>query len=177
MQGDLGLDNLGLSAGDRKIITEEANIIFHNGASVKFNERVHVTLNVNVFGTKRMLDLAQSCKNLQIFMYVSSAYSHCYKKQMFEEFYQVPLDLKILQDISEADKNSVSGLSEKAQEQFLDRWPNVYTFSKALSEELVRQRAGDFKIAFGVYRPSVGNMSLETRRKNFDKNCRRSFFF
>lgn len=157
LQGDLGSDNLGLSVEDRQKIVEEVNIIFHNGANVKFSERVHVTLNVNVFGTKRMLDLAQSCKNLQVFMYVSSAYSHCYKKQIFEEFYQAPMDLKTLQDVKDTDKNSDNGLSEEALEQILDKWPNVYIFSKAMGEELVRQRAGDFKIAFGVYRPSLGN--------------------
>ena len=107
-----------------------------------------------------MLDLAQICKNLQVFMYVSTAYSHCYEKEIYEEFYRAPADLKTVHDLMEADKRSPNGLSETLLKMNLEKWPNMYTFSKATAEDLIRQHAGNPKTVYGVFRPSIGSYKL-----------------
>nr|QGV11513.1 FAR12 [Tetrastichus brontispae] len=148
-------DRLGLSSEDRLTLIDEVDIIVHNGAVTKFDGKVSVTLRINVLGTKNMLDLAMECKHVDVFVYVSTAYSHCYRKNIEEKFYDSPGDLKIVNDMIASDEATENGLTEDALKMILGDIPNVYVFTKAISEELVREFGNKVNFAIGVYRPSV----------------------
>uniref|UniRef100_A0A8D8PN95 Fatty acyl-CoA reductase n=1 Tax=Cacopsylla melanoneura TaxID=428564 RepID=A0A8D8PN95_9HEMI len=77
VQGDLTLNQLGLSAEDRQAIVDNTQIILHVAATVKFDEHLADAYNINVKGTKTMIQLAELMKQLQSFVYVSTAYSNC----------------------------------------------------------------------------------------------------
>ncbi|XP_058802018.1 fatty acyl-CoA reductase 1-like isoform X2 [Phymastichus coffea] len=153
--GDLQADRLGLSDEDRRALVESVDIIVHNGATTKFDEKVSVSLKINVLGTKHMLDLATECKRIQVFLYVSTAYSHCYRKNIEEEFYDPPGDLKMIYDMIAADESAKHGLTEDVLKMLLGEYPNVYCFSKAIAEGLVKQHGDTAGFATGVYRPTV----------------------
>lgn len=82
---------------------------------------------------------------LKAFVYVSTAYSFCPRKHIDEVIYDVPVQAKefiALMDFLDEDITKL--LNEK--------WPNTYTFSKAIAEKLVGQY-NDLPIA--IVRPSI----------------------
>lgn len=135
--------------------------MIHNAANVKFDIKISLALQVNVLGTKFMLDLAQECKNLEVFMYVSTAYSHCYNRHIEEKFYPSPANLDVVYDIIKNDTATTDGLSEQEVEKIIGKFPNVYTYTKAIAEDLVKQYSmKNLNCSYGVYRPSVGKKLL-----------------
>nr|QGV11528.1 truncated FAR16 [Tetrastichus brontispae] len=160
LKGDLEQEDLGLSADDKNTIINEVNVIYHNAANVLFFEKVRVSLRVNILGTKRMLELAEECRQLDLFVYVSTAYSHCYQKNIEEKFYPFATDLNAIYEAIETDKKAENGLSEDDLKLLIGRHPNIYTYTKAFSEDMVRQCAQNANFALAVYRPSIGQLFL-----------------
>lgn len=83
--GDLIIDKLGLSDSDRAMITESCNIILNSAASVNFDDPLKEALNINYFGSLRMLELAKECKNIEVFTHISTAYVNCNRSGYIEE--------------------------------------------------------------------------------------------
>ncbi|XP_058797227.1 fatty acyl-CoA reductase 1-like isoform X2 [Phymastichus coffea] len=155
IKGDLINEDLGLSEKDKQRIINEVNIIYHNAANVQFLEKVRVSLKTNVLGTKRMLDLARECKHMEAFIYVSTAYSHLYTKNIEEKCYPFAADINVIYQAIEADEKSEDRLNEEALKLLIGRHPNIYTYTKAFSEELVRQYGQNADFAHIIYRPSI----------------------
>ena len=156
LEGDISLLKLGLSEKDRETLINEVDIMIHNAANVYFDIRVSDSLTINVLGTKEMLDLAAECKHMKAFVYVSTAYSHCYRKEIREECYDPPANMKMIKDIMEADRQRKDGLTQEALDMLLGEWPNIYCFSKSVAEDLVNQYAQKLKCACIIFRPSIG---------------------
>lgn len=55
----------------------------------------------NVNGTAEMLEIMKGAKFLQAFILVSTAYSNCLNSVIEEEFYEPPIDPKLLIRIAE----------------------------------------------------------------------------
>lgn len=84
--GDVGIPDLGLSSNDKKILTDNVNIIFHSAATLDFADTLKQTVDVNLLGTRRMIELAKQCKKLNVFVHVSSAYVNSYKLKANEVY-------------------------------------------------------------------------------------------
>ena len=82
MSGDITSDGLGLSPSDLQLLTDNVSIIFHSAATLKFNEELRKAVEINIKGTKRVLDMAHKCRNLDAFIYVSTAYANCDKAEV-----------------------------------------------------------------------------------------------
>nr|QGV11524.1 FAR13 [Tetrastichus brontispae] len=159
--GDLEQDRLGLSSDDRQTLIDNLDIMVHNGATVMFDTKISVSLKINALGTKRMLDLAMECKHIKVFVYVSTAYSHCYRKDIEEVFYDSPADLKKLYELIAGDEASEDGLTDDALKRILEKYPNGYCFSKAIAEGLVKEYGEKANFAVGVYRPTIVCAAVE----------------
>ena len=61
------------------------NIIINSAASVNFNDPLKIALQINYFGSQKVLDLAKECKNLDIYTQVSTAYVNCNRLGYIEE--------------------------------------------------------------------------------------------
>ena len=83
--GDLIIDKLGLSDSDRAMIVDSCNIILNSAASVNFDDPLKEALQINYFGSMRMLELAKECKNLEVFTHVSTCYVNCNRSGYVEE--------------------------------------------------------------------------------------------
>lgn len=83
-------------------------------------------------------------------MYVSTAYSNCNRKEIDEVFYEPPMTYEDVDRILQTNANT-SNLN------ILGEWPNTYTFTKAISEDLVRRKGG--QIPVGVFRPAIGKIT------------------
>jgi alcohol-forming fatty acyl-CoA reductase len=64
--GDVTSADLGLSASDRALITENVSIMYHCAATIRFDETLKTAVILNTRGTKAMLDLAKECKKLDV---------------------------------------------------------------------------------------------------------------
>ncbi|XP_044011553.1 fatty acyl-CoA reductase wat-like [Aphidius gifuensis] len=155
IEGNLESLNLGLSDDDKNIIINEASIFIHNASNVKFDLRISQSLNCNVIGTKNMLDLATQCKRLEVFVYVSTAYSHCYEKHIYEKCYPPPCNMNMIYDLIDNDRAHTNGLSKTAITELTAPWPNIYAFGKAMAESLVEQYAKKSDFYCTIFRPSI----------------------
>lgn len=66
IEGDLEMVQLGMNASDRKLIADNASIVFHSAADVRFDRPLREAYDINVSGTKRMLDFAAEFKRLVV---------------------------------------------------------------------------------------------------------------
>ena len=70
---------LGINPEERKILIKEVNIILHCAASIDFKAPMDLSVDQNVNGALRVLELAKECENLDVMNHVSTAYTGCHK--------------------------------------------------------------------------------------------------
>jgi alcohol-forming fatty acyl-CoA reductase len=156
VNGDMEIENLGISNEDREYIKSHVEVIVHGAATVKFDEELRKAIMINIRGTKHILDTATKCLKLQSFVHISTAYSQCPRSEIKETFYEPPLDFHQTLQLLNLDKIELAALTTK----LIAPWPNTYSFTKAISEDMMRQYQDQLRIA--IVRPSIG--------KNFRKN-------
>lgn len=64
--GDCALAGLGIKICDRQKLISNVNIVFHAAATVRFDEKLNLSVTINVHGTKEILDLCLEMKHLQV---------------------------------------------------------------------------------------------------------------
>ncbi|XP_034296307.1 fatty acyl-CoA reductase 1-like [Pantherophis guttatus] len=148
--------NLAISSEDKEELLSEVNVIFHCAATVRFDEPLKNALLLNVMGTQELLRLAHQMKNLEALIHISTAYSNCNRRQIEEVFYPVPMEpKKLLELVTWMDGSLIEAITPS----LIGDWPNIYTFSKALTEHLIQQEKGDLNVA--IIRPSIMGASWQ----------------
>jgi alcohol-forming fatty acyl-CoA reductase len=148
------LHRLGIQPEDRIKIVNEVNIILNSAASVNFMEPLRDALQSNYFGALRLLDLAHECKHLISMVHVSSSYVNVNQKP----FTTIPEKLMDLKVDPEQYINQLVAMNPQTLEQetqsILDQFgfPNTYTFSKHMAEQVIGRKRGNLRIA--IVRPS-----------------------
>lgn len=138
-------------------LKDDIDIVIHAAADVRFNEPLYDLVLCNLCGTRELLELAKQMQRLKVFVYMSTAFSNCKAADnvnIAEEFYPPPMDADALIEYvqhrqSDMDRELLSILSPN----LIKPWPNNYTFSKALSESIVRRYGNSFPIC--VIRPTI----------------------
>lgn len=69
ISGDCVLPGLGINPNDRKVLIENTNIVFHVAATVRFDEKLKLALNINVNGTREMMLLSREMHDLKVCSY------------------------------------------------------------------------------------------------------------
>lgn len=154
VEGNLHELDIGISAEDRSLIVQNVQIVVHSGADVRFDETLQNLLLVNLRGTREVMRLAEQIVNLEVCMHISTAYSHCPRKHIGECFYPSPMDPNRMIQLAESMEGLNKVVFETLTEKMIRPWPNTYTFTKALSEELVRGFGQRIPVA--IIRPSIG---------------------
>ncbi|CAN8026710.1 unnamed protein product [Ixodes persulcatus] len=148
--GDLTQPNLGLSSANQATLLDQVSVVFHSAATVKFDEPLKRAVQLNVLGTRRVLDLCKHMPNLRALVHVSTAYCNCDKPEVDEVIYPPPVDPKKIIDAAQwmDDKmmDTMSGF-------LLGQRPNTYTLTKALAESLVLDERERLPVA--IVRPSI----------------------
>lgn len=110
-------------------------------------------MTINVLGTLQIVELCNEMKNLKSLVYVSTAFTACHLNKIDESFDSPVVDphkvLQLLESEKEVDFNSQICLK------LLGGHPNTYTFTKSLSESLVRDQAMKYRIPTAIARPSI----------------------
>lgn len=148
--GDVSLPDLGLSKESRELIIEEAEIIFHCAATIRFDESLKKAVLLNVRGTKLMLELAKECKKLKIFSHMSTAYCHLHERVLYEKVYPPPADpYHVIKTVEWLSDDIIDVITPK----ILGDIPNTYAFTKALGEALVANEMDNLPVV--ILRPSI----------------------
>ncbi|XP_014285882.1 putative fatty acyl-CoA reductase CG5065 isoform X2 [Halyomorpha halys] len=142
VQGDLVTDNMELSKEDEQNLIENVTMIYHMGAMVQFTDSLTLAFENNTKATYMLLNFARRVKNLQLFVYVSTAFCNmnipCDKA--VEEVIPATLDWRLMMKLLESQPLVLDALKEK----LLSGQPNPYTWSKWLAEQIVN----DYRVYF-----------------------------
>lgn len=146
--GDIGEESLGLSSVDRLTLVEAVNVVFHSAATLDFEADLKSTTNVNLLGTRRVVQLCQEIRDLEALVYVSSAYANVKLREVNEEVYPAPANVdEVLMLVQQLD--SATLIAETPT--ILNGHENPYTFTKHLAEhEIVNSR-----LPATIVRPSM----------------------
>lgn len=129
--GDVSEENLGLSPQDRTTLINTVEVVFHSAATLDFEADLRTTTNINLLGTRRIVQLCRDIKELKALVHVSSAYVNSVLHDVDEIVYPAPADVNsVLKLVESLDDEA---LNSKTPE-ILKKHPNPYTFTKHLAE-------------------------------------------
>lgn len=146
--GDVGEENLGLSANDRLTLVEHVNIVVHSAATLDFEADLKSTVNINLLGTRRVVLISQEIRDLKALVHVSSAYVNSVLREAHEKLYPAPADVEeLLQLVEKTDEETL----KKKTANIIKDHPNPYTFTKHLAEHEV----ANSNLPATIVRPSM----------------------
>lgn len=158
---------LGIAPNDLEQLKKDVKILFHLAATVKFNEPLEVALKLNMIATHNLLKMAQSFDKLEVFVYVSTAFSNVQLLKIEERIHSPVYDYKrAMKATMEKDYGELNKINEIVKENF----PNTYTFSKHLTEQLVNEFSHEIPIV--VIRPSIVTPSSKEPFEGWNDNIR-----
>lgn len=153
--GDIGEPRLGISDDDMQMLLNDPtlSIVFHSAATIKFDDPLKVSVQLNLIATKSIVEFARKLKNLVSICHVSTAFvnSHLANTDVIEETLY-PMDQTPQQVIALAENLDEDMMQQLKPALVADR-PNTYTYTKALAEHLIAMEASDLPIA--IVRPSI----------------------
>lgn len=149
IKADLLQPRLGLSTEDILRLQAEVSIVFHVAATIKFNEVLKLSVQLNVLAVRILLEICRGM-DLQAFVHVSTAYSNCPSKHIEEKFYEPPMDPYSLLDSMQWMSDDVI---EAITPALIGKWPNTYSFTKALAESIICRDGVGMPIC--IVRPSI----------------------
>ncbi|RZC45080.1 hypothetical protein C5167_038019 [Papaver somniferum] len=155
--GDVSLENLGIKDSDlEKKMHKEIHLVANFAATTNFNDRYDVSLAVNTMGAKHVLNFAEKCENLELFLHVSTAFvctgetsGVILEKPLSQTLKESSKNLDIIEEEKKLiqhrlDELKAAQASEKQEtaamkDLGLERakfygWANTYAFTKALGE-------------------------------------------
>lgn len=150
IEGDVSEENLGISPANRALLIQNVNIVLHSAATLDFHESLKPTVQTNLLGTRRIMELCSQVAHLDAMVHVSSAYVNSFKLECDEILYPAPGDVEKV--INLALTLHEDALNE-AQPTLLGTHPNTYTFTKHFAEHEVNKCASKFPC--GIVRPSM----------------------
>ncbi|XP_070391766.1 fatty acyl-CoA reductase 1-like isoform X1 [Dermacentor albipictus] len=154
MAGDLVQPDLGLSASDRATLVDNVSVVFHSGATIKFDAPLRDAFELNVLGTRRVLDLCKQLRNRCVLVHVSTAYCNCDKPDVHEVIKQPCKNTKQFFEALQSAGAEATGNTKEC----LFGHPNTYTLTKSLTESMLLEERGNIPVV--IVRPSIVTASL-----------------
>lgn len=150
INGDITLPSLGISQSDLALLTNNVAVVFHCAATVRFDEPFKTSVDINVLGTRRVLEICHKMTQLAALIHVSTAYSYCNRDEIDEIVYTEPVSPQKI--IDAADWMSEE-LLDTVVPHLMNGRPSNYHYTKAVAENLVVQEGGNLPMA--IVRPSI----------------------
>lgn len=157
--GDLSQHNVGISSQDMETLINNVNVVIHLAASIDFKERLDKAIESNVLGTLRLFGLAKKFKNLNSFIHCSTAYVNCNRNGLIDETLP-PLTFdpeEMVRMIMSKHKSQIDSLTNTLLSKY--KYPNTYTFTKAISEHILSLRRGNMPLFF--VRPTIVGATMK----------------
>jgi fatty acyl-CoA reductase len=150
--GEITQPNLGMSDEHLAYVIQNSQIVFHFAASLKLEATLRHNVLMNLTGTQHVLNISKQMKNLLQLVHLSTAFCCEDIEVLGEEVYDHahrPEDL-----IRCAEWMSDDAMAS-LQKDILGSQPNTYTYTKRLSEILVRNQYDSEKFPIIIVRPSI----------------------
>ncbi|KAI9107734.1 hypothetical protein K1719_021397 [Acacia pycnantha] len=176
--GDVSVANLRIENENLEKMWEEIDIIANFAGNTNFDERFDTAMEINTMGALHVLNFAKSCRRIQVFLHVSTAYV-CGEPKEGEVIREEPFRMgqtlngasKVL-DI-DAEKSLMQTTIEQLRSQYTDNdmaitsvmkdfgikranlygWPNTYVFTKAMGEMLLSHFKNEIPLI--IIRPTM----------------------
>ncbi|XP_030368978.1 putative fatty acyl-CoA reductase CG5065 [Scaptodrosophila lebanonensis] len=155
ISGDITSEELGISESDQALLCRTVSIVFHSAATVKFDEKLKLSVTINMLGTKRLVELCHRMMSLDALIHVSTAYCNCDRTDVSEVIYAPPYNPD---DIISLINWLPEDILDQLTPRLIGKRPNTYTFTKALAEHMLLKEAGNLPVA--IVRPSIVTASL-----------------
>jgi fatty acyl-CoA reductase len=153
--GDIMEDKLGMSDADYQMVCDKTNFIVHMAATVNFDERLDVSVQMNVLGSLRVLALAQKAPHLQSYVHMSTCYVNYQRSNrqvVRETIYPLPFDAEDMCKFILAQDPAVMYLvTPRLLAQY--NFPNTYTLTKSMGEQILERRKGSLPLT--IIRPAI----------------------
>jgi len=154
--GDITYERLGISEADEQLLIRDVSIIFHSAATVRFDEVLKLSVQMNMVGVQRMIELARKLTHLECFLHVSTAYANCDQNMTEEKIYPTTIHpSKLIEAVDWMSEDVLETLSPK----LVHPKPNTYTYTKAMAEKILEEDAQDIRVA--IVRPSIVGASWQ----------------
>ncbi|CAH1977799.1 unnamed protein product [Acanthoscelides obtectus] len=150
ISGDCALAGLGVSIKDRQTLISNVNIIFNGAATVNFDENLKTAYASNVNSSKEVIEMAKQMTNLKSLIHVSTVFSNCPLSVIDEKFYDFP---QSHEDIGQLLEKLSFQEADEITPRILGKWPNTYTFTKAMTESMLKEIGGGLPL--GIFRPAI----------------------
>lgn len=142
--------SLGLRPEVIKSLHEAVNIVIHSAAIVTFDDKLSVALKINVKATYFLLELCKQMTQMIAFVYISTAYSNCNQPVIEEKVYKPKISAKDMLNLLDImDENLLNGI----EKDLISGFPNTYTFTKNLAEDMMKNYEGDLPLV--IFRPGI----------------------
>lgn len=92
-------------------------------ATVRFDEKLKISMQINVKAAKDILNLCHEMRNLKSVIHVSTAYTQCPLPELEEKFYPPPIDSKKMIALQDC-------LSEKFLDNITPMWVKIFWAQK-----------------------------------------------
>ena len=151
---------------------EGVDIVFHNAATVNFDEQIDMSIRLNVLAPLKMMELAKRWR-CKAYVHVSTAYVVAHQKTKHfspERIGTSPKGLnpdELIAKVLELSRNAHSKTPERRKE-YMDRvartlmspFPNTYTLTKHIAELKVIALNKTLELPLCIVRPSIIGASL-----------------
>lgn len=148
--GDISLPLLGISTKSFKAL-EDVSLVIHSAATVRFDEPIRLAINLNVSATYEAIKVAKRFNKLELFVHISTYYSNPALKFVENKIYPPPIDWREAIKLSES--NIPDEILNVLGRKYIQGFPNTYTFTKNLSENVVNEHSQLFPVL--IVRPSI----------------------
>ncbi|CAH0546044.1 unnamed protein product [Brassicogethes aeneus] len=156
LTGDVNTELLGLSEDDLLTLHQQVNVVFHCAATLKLEANLRDSVEQNLTGTKRVLEVCKNIQKLDAFVHFSTAFCSVDIEVFEEKVYNSPHDPSNIMNV-------VTWLHpealEKATPYILDQHANTYTYTKRLAEQLVAKESPNMPVC--IIRPSIVTPALK----------------
>lgn len=150
VEGDVTLEQLGLSSNDLDVICREVSVVFHSAACIRFNEPLKSACKIHIEGTKEVLNVSKKIEQMSVFVHVSSISTFFAESKVTENIRDGPYEPEAFSAL--IDEMSESQV-EKMTDKLLAGYPNSYTLTKTLTEILIRDSCNSVSFPIVVSRP------------------------
>jgi fatty acyl-CoA reductase len=125
-------------------------IVFNVVASVKFNESLDDAIDINFYGTKKVVKLVMNIEKLKSFVHVSTLYTNCNRSDIDEKIYDHIFNYNQLASVASLLKDAKN---EYVENLLFHQLPNTYTLTKHFAEKFVYHQT--FFMPSGIFRPPI----------------------
>ncbi|KAI3472690.1 hypothetical protein Pfo_030879 [Paulownia fortunei] len=127
----------------------EIDFIINSAATIKYDERYDVAMDINAFGAMHILNFAKKCSKLKSLLHISTAYVHGTRSGLVLE---KPFNMSETLEGAKASYLDIKA-DKKLVEAILHGWPNTYCYTKAMGEMLLEKFKENIHVI--IVRPTI----------------------